>query len=48
MPLDPEKEKQIVQDRPPFFRTWAGVYGIVLGFLALLVLLFHLFTRSYR
>ncbi len=48
MPLDPERERQIVQDRPPFFQTWAGVYGVVLGFLAALVALFWLFTRYYR
>jgi hypothetical protein len=40
MPTDP--------DRPPFLGTWAGVYAAVLGFLGLLVLLFHLFTRHFR
>jgi len=48
MSLDPEKEKQIVQDQPPVFRTWGGVYGVVLGFLAFLILLFYLVTRHYR
>ena len=48
MPLDAEKEKQIVQDQPRFFRKWSGVYGVVLGFLAFLVLLFYLITRHYR
>ncbi len=48
MPLDPEKERRIVEDRPPFFRAWSGVYGVVLGFLAFLVLVFYLFTRHYR
>ncbi len=48
MPLDPEKERRIVDDRPPFFRGWGGVYGAVLGFLAFLVLVFYLFTRHYR
>jgi hypothetical protein len=48
MSLDPEKERQIVQDQPPFFNSWGGVYGIVLGFLAFLVLVFYIFTRHYR
>ncbi|HZM68915.1 MAG TPA: hypothetical protein VFB95_00945 [Candidatus Cryosericum sp.] len=48
MPIDPDKERQIMQDRPPFFRTWSAVYGLVLGFLAFLILLFQLFTRHYR
>ena len=48
MPNDPDKEQRILQDRPPFFRTWTGVYSVVLGFLGFLVLLFHLFTRHYQ
>jgi hypothetical protein len=48
MTLDPEKERQIVQDQPPFLSSWAAVYAVVLGFLGVLVLLFELFTRHYR
>ena len=48
MPLDPDKERQIVQDQPPFFRNWSSVYGVVLGFLAVLVVFFYLVTRHYR
>jgi hypothetical protein len=48
MPLDADKERQILRDQPPFFRRWSGVYGVVLGFLAFLVLVFYLFTRHYR
>ena len=48
MTLDAEKERRILEDRPPFFRTWAGVYGLVLGFLGLLVVLFLLFTRHFK
>ena len=48
MPADAEREPPITDDRPPLFRTWAGVYALVLGFLGLLVVLFHLFTRHYR
>lgn len=48
MPIDAEKERRIIDDRPPFFRKWGGVYALVLGFLGFLVLLFHLFTRHYK
>ena len=45
MTIDPEKVKQVLDDRPPFFRTWSGVYAVVLGFLGFLILLFALLTR---
>jgi hypothetical protein len=45
MTTDPEKARQILDDRPPFFRSWTGVYAVVLGFLAFLILVFHLLTR---
>lgn len=48
MPIDAEKERRITEDRPPFFRSWTGVYALVLGFLGFLVLLFRLFTRHYK
>lgn len=48
MPIDADKERSIIEDRPPFFRSWAGVYALVLGSLGFLVLLFHLFTRHYK
>ena len=48
MPIDPDREGRLAEDRPPFFRSWAGVYALVLGFLGFLVILFHLFTRYYR
>jgi len=45
MTTDPDKARRVLDDRPPFFRTWTGVYGVVLGFLGFLVLVFHLLTR---
>ncbi len=48
MSNDAEREGPIIEDRPPVFRTWAGVYALVFGILALLTLLFHLFTRHYQ
>lgn len=44
MTIDPEKAKQVLDDRPPFFRSWTGVYAVVLGFLAFLIVLFRLLT----
>jgi hypothetical protein len=46
MTTDPDKPRRILDDRPPFFRTWTGIYAAVLGFLAFLVLVFHLLTRA--
>ena len=48
MPNDRDTERRITDDRPPFFRTWTGVYALVLGVLGFLILVFHLFTRHYR
>ena len=45
MTIDPDKARRILDDRPPFFRTWTGVYAVVLGFLGFLVLVFHYLTR---
>jgi hypothetical protein len=35
-------------ERPPILRTWRGVYALVLGTLAVLVLLFSLVSWRYR
>ena len=48
MPIDADKERRIVEDRPPLLRSWSAVYALVLGFEAFLILLFHLFTRHYK
>ncbi len=45
MTTDPDKARRVLDDRPPFFRSWTGVYAVVLGFLGFLVLVFHLLTR---
>lgn len=34
------------EDPPPFGRSWATLYAVVLATLAALVVLFYLFTRS--
>jgi len=43
--IDPEKIKQVLDDRPPFFGSWTGVYAVVLGILGALILVFALLTR---
>jgi len=48
VPIDAEDKRRITEDRPPLFRSWSAVYALVLGFEAFLILLFHLFTRSYK
>ena len=48
MPIERDKERRIIEDRPPWFGSWTPIYALVLGFLGFLVLLFHLFTRHYR
>lgn len=40
-----EKEKAI--EKPPFFKSWAGMYWLVLGNLAFLILLFYILTKLY-
>ena len=48
MTIDPGKVKRVLDDRPPFFRSWTGVYAVVLGFLGFLVLVFHVLTRLLK
>jgi hypothetical protein len=36
------------QDRPPFFRSWNGIYLVVLSTLAILVALFSILTKVYE
>lgn len=34
--------------KPPFFKTWAGLYTFVITFLVVLILLFTWITVSYQ
>lgn len=49
-PADREqgRERELNQDTPPLFATWNRLYATVIGFLALLIVLFHLFTKAYQ
>lgn len=35
------------KDKPPLFSTWTNWYGLVIGFLVALILLFYLFTKTF-
>ena len=39
--------KNLADEPPPFLGTWKRVYTAVLSYLALVILLFYLFTRHY-
>ena len=39
---------EVAEGKPPFFKSWTGVYLFVLGNLGLLVGLFYAFTQYYR
>lgn len=43
-----ENEREIVDEAPPFLRTWANVYRFVVGYLAIVITLFYIFTAAYR
>ena len=40
-------EKMILDEPPPFLRTWPRVYRFVLIYLALIIFLAWLFTKYY-
>jgi len=42
-----DKPKQ-EHKKPPFFKSWKGMYIFVLAFLGLLILLFQIITTVYK
>lgn len=36
------------QDKLPFFKSWNILYGLVIGVLLLLMVLFYLFTKYFE
>jgi hypothetical protein len=46
---DPNKlnPKVCEEERPPIFKTWRRLYGVVFGNLILLIGLFYLLTRYF-
>jgi len=43
-----EESKDIEEGKPPFFSSWSRMYAFVMGTLAVLILLFYLFTEHYK
>jgi len=35
------------EEKPPIFNSWTAWYVLVIGFLAVLILLFFLFTKHF-
>jgi hypothetical protein len=35
-------------DKPPFFKSWSGVYFLVIATLAVLIILFSVISKVYR
>jgi hypothetical protein len=46
MAADPEDRKD--EGRPPFFRTWTGMYILVIAWLAIQVAIYFAFTRIFE
>ena len=42
------EEREVEEGSPPLFATWSRLYALVIGFLAFLIVLFHLFTKAYQ
>lgn len=34
--------------KPPFFKSWAGMYWLVLGNLAFMIVVFYIITKIYE
>ena len=47
MPNPPLREREVIDDPPPFLGTWPRVYAAVLIYLALLITALWLFGKSY-
>ena len=45
---DPSNGPQVREEPPPVGRRWGVLYAVVLGALALEILLFWLFARTFR
>jgi hypothetical protein len=43
----PTDARRAADEQPPFGRSWKTLYAVVLFNLALLVVLFYLFTRAF-
>jgi hypothetical protein len=41
------KDSSNIDQKPPFFKSWAQIYAVVLLVFVFLVALFHLFTLRF-
>jgi len=50
MPMENEhiKDKETDQEKPPVLKSWRRLYTAVLLNLALLIVLFYLFTKAFE
>jgi hypothetical protein len=42
-----EDEKRVIDEPPPVLGSWPRVYAFVVGYLAVLISLFYLFTKHF-
>jgi hypothetical protein len=49
MPMENDRieNKEMNQEKPPFLSSWKRLYAVVLLNLALLIVLFYLFTKAF-
>jgi hypothetical protein len=45
---DSRDEVEVNEGKPPFFKNWRGMYGLVLINLAVMVIIFYLITLYFR
>jgi hypothetical protein len=44
----PLHTRDVPDEPPPFLRTWRRVYNATLFYLAIVIIVFYLFTRAYQ
>ncbi|MCX6624070.1 MAG: hypothetical protein NTY38_24010 [Acidobacteria bacterium] len=47
MDENPQLREPLPDEPPPFLGRWSRVYAVVLVYLALLITLFYVFSRTY-
>lgn len=47
MTTDPVHDKEVIDEPPPFLGAWRRVYTMVLVYLACLIVVFYIFTRTF-
>ena len=47
MGIEPKEKKKVEQEKPPLLSSWKQLYALVLLNLAVLIVLFYLFTKAF-